>query len=1029
MRTVMLSFFICAVSGLFADETNLLRHPDYNNGRLVFTYMGDVWIYDGKNPARRLTVHTASDIYPRFSPDGKWVAFSSNRCGNWDVFIIPSEGGLPRQLTFYTGTDVTVTWTPDSKYVIFRSRRDSLYDYNLFKVSTEGGIPEKLPFGVASYGSFSADGRLFAYTRRVPYFTRKGYRGAGCREIWLYDFEEKTFKRLTKNDWHDNCPMLLGDQLFFVSEKDGTFNIWKMPIKGGAPIRVTDYKGEGVRYPSASSDGKIIVYEHNFGIWKLDVESGEYSEIKVELRTDYRENPIVYKKFSTVDEYSVSPDGKRVAVSVHGEIFIVPLEKGRIVRITDSAARDRRPVYGPKGKRLAFISDSSGRDEVYVINTDGTGLKRITNNDRRKIEIDFSPDGKKLAITESDFSLRIYDIETGRSRLILKHRVTRPYNICWSPDGRWIAYLKNNDDFETDVYIVSSTEEKPVEHPVVKRMPYDEWYLFFTREKLYFLSEENEDGDFALYTVPLRRQEIDPDDPEAKEKRRKKPKEGKKDEKGEKKSPPEVKVDLEGIQDRVKKLLSVAGKMRSLAVAPDGSIVVIVQEPRGRKSTSVMYSVSADGRELKQLGTGTFSSVCFSPDGKRIFFISGKHLYWKPKAGGSAKKVSFSVEVRIDRAAEYSQIFNECWRLMKQTFYDADMHGVDWDAVREKYAALLPSVTDTEALGHIINRMLGELNASHMGIYTASPYKAEKSYSSRFLGFDITPDRESGLYRVGHIYRRGPADREWVDIKEGDYIISIDGKELKVPDNYWKILNHLINERVDVVVSSDPEGKDRRTSTIRHIDGRRFWHIKYDEWVEANREAVDKLSDGRIGYVHIPAMSKRWLERFKRELKEFRLKEGLIIDVRFNGGGNIDQQLIDILERRPFGRWVVRNSVPRIRPWNGFFGKKLVMINERSFSDAEIFPRAFRDLGLGKLVGTPTGGGVIATGSYRLIDGSTIRTPYVGCYMMDGVNLENWGVKPDVYVESDPAAELEGKDIQLQTAVAELLKELPEKNK
>ena len=1030
MRGLFLLLVVCSTGLLLADGTRLVRHPDYNNGRLVFTYMGDVWVFDGESPARRLTVHTASDIYPKFSPDGKWVAFTSNRYGNWDVFIIPSEGGLPRRLTFYTGTDVVVTWTPDSKFVVFRSRRDSLFDYNLFKVSIEGGLPEKLPLGIASSGSFSSDGSLFAYTRRTPSFTRKGYRGASDREIWLYSFNDESFKRMTKNDWHDNCPMIIGESLFFVTEKGGTFNIWKMPLEGGDAIAVTKHEGEGVRYPSASSDGKTIVYECNFGIWRLDVKSGEYSEIKIDLHTDYRENPIVYKKFSTVDDFSVSPDGKRVAISTHGEIFVVPLDKGRVVRITDSPARDRRPVFGPKGKRIAFISDLSGRDEVYLVNADGTGIKRITNNDRRKLEIDFSPDGKKLSVTESDFSLRIYDIETGKSRLLLKHRATRPYHICWSPDGRWIAYLKNNDDFNTDVYLISTEEKNSVEHPVTKRMPYDEWYLYFTKERLYFLSEENEEGEFALYTVPLSRQEVDPDDPEAKEKREEKKEQKTEKKEGEKKEKKteKIKVDLEGIQDRVEKLLSVAGEMRSLAVAPDGSLAVVVRESRGKKRTNIVYSVSPDGKELKQIASGRdFSSLRFSSDSKRLFFTSGGHLYSMPKSGGSPKKVTFSVEVRIDRAAEYSQIFNECWRLMKQIFYDPNMHGVDWNAVKEKYAVLLPSVTDSEALGHIINRMLGELNASHMGMYAASPYKVETSYKSRFLGFDIVADKESGLYRVGHIYNNGPADKEWVDIEKGDYIISIDGKELKVPDNYWKILNHLINERVDVVVSSTPDGKEGRTSTIRHIDSRKFWYLRYDEWVENNRKVVDELSGGRIAYLHIPGMSGRWLERFKRELIEFRLKEGMIIDVRFNGGGNIDQELIDILERRPFGRWVSRDSIPRLRPWNGFFGKKLVMINERSFSDAEIFPRAFRDLGLGRLVGVPTGGGVIATGSYRLIDGSTIRAPYVGCYMMDGTNLENWGVKPDVYVETEPTAEKEGRDLQLERAVVELLKELPEK--
>jgi tricorn protease len=322
--------------------------------------------------------------------------------------------------------------------------------------------------------------------------------------------------------------------------------------------------------------------------------------------------------------------------------------------------------------------------------------------------------------------------------------------------------------------------------------------------------------------------------------------------------------------------------------------------------------------------------------------------------------------------------------------------------------------------------MLGELNASHMGFYVRTEGDRGSSYTTMHPGFEIQPDSESGFYKVGHIYKKGPADKEWVDIKEGDYILSIDGRELKVPENHWKVLNHPLNERIDVVVSAEPGGEEKRTSTIKLTSYGSIMSLEYYEWVDANREKVDKLSNGRLAYAHIPGMSGRWLEKFKKEIIEFRLKEGLIIDVRNNGGGNIDQQLLDVLERRLYGKWVNRGSIPGRRPGNGFFGPKLVMINERSFSDAEVFPQGFRDLGLGKLVGVPTGGGVIATGSYRLMDGSTIRTPYVGVYTGEGINLENYGVKPDVYVEVPPEDELAGKDPQLERAVAELLSELPQ---
>jgi len=1046
MRTVIVGLLILvAISTLSAEETKFLRHPDYNNGRLVFSYLGDIWIYDGKSPARQLTLHPAADIYPRFSPDGKWVAFSSNRTGNWDVFIIPSEGGQPKQLTFHSGSDIVVTWTPDSKFVVFTSARDqrqtgSPFGNSLYKVSIEGGLPERLPIGVSSTGTFSPGGRFFAYNKESPSYSRKGYRGSCNREIYLYDFETKTTKRMTKNDWHDNSPMLTDKFIFFASDSDGVFNIWKMPLTGGEPIKVTSHKDDGISYPSLSSDGKTIVYEQGFGIWKLDVESGKYEKIEIDLRTDYRENPIIYENYnSALDEYCPSPDGKSVAISVHGEIFIIPLEGGRITQLTDSPARDRNPVFDPKGKRIAFISDSSGRDEVYVINTDGTNLKQITNSDTRKLEIDWSPDGKKLSIVESDHTLRIYDPETGDYTILIKHKPARPTNICWSPDGKWLSYLKCNDDLIDDVYIVSTIEKEPVEHCVIERMPYDEAYLYFTKDKLFFLSDETGEGGYALYCVPLSIQKFDPDDPEAKakekelkEKEKKKPsekedekKEGEKPEEKKEEKLPEVKVDIEGIKKRVRKIVSLPNGISALAVSQDSSIAILVREVRGRDNVDIVYSVSVDGKELKQITSGKgIQNIMFSPDGKKLFYRVNEGLYFIPPAGGNAQRVSFNVSVKIDRAKEYAQILRECWRLMKHTFYDAGMHGTDWDAIQKKYEAVLPSVTDKEALSVLINRMLGELNASHMGMYTESPYTAKTTYETKFLGFELAPDAESGLYRVEHIYEYGPADKEWVNIKVGDYLLSIDGKPVKVPDNYWEILNHIINERVDIVVSSDPEGKEKRTSTIRLANWSDISSLRYHEWVRRNRKKVDELSNGRIGYLHIPSMGGSSLTRFKKEIIEFRLKEALIIDVRYNGGGNIDQQLIDILERRPFGRWITRDSIPHMRPWNCFWGKKLVLINEHSFSDAEIFPMAFKHLGLGKLVGVPTGGGVIATGSYSLIDGSTIRTPYIGCYTLEGINLENLGVKPDVFVENNPDDELAGKDAQLERAVAELLNEL-----
>ncbi len=1048
---------------LRADQTKFVRFPDYHDGKLAFCYLGEIWLLkESEGIPRPLTAHEALDTYPKFSPDGKWIAFSSDRSGSWDVYVMPVEGGRPRRLTFHSASDSVLTWTPDSKYIVFRSRRDRKFRSSLYKVSLEARLPERIPCGTAYNASFDKSARHIALNRHYPRYSRKGYRGSNNADVWLFDTEEKKFTRLTDFDGHDGSPMIAGDNVYFVSDRDGTFNLWKIPRAGGEASQVTTHKGEGAQYPSLSPDGKFIVYERDFDLWKLDLRSGKYSVIELKLRTDYLENPVEYKKYTTVDDYDISRDGKRAVFSVHGEIFTVPVDKGRAIQLTDSPYRDRYVVYDPEAKRVAFVSDVSGEEQVHIVNADGTGLQQLTDTQTRKRELDWSPDGKYLSVVESDHSLWIYNVEDKRGRLIIKPETSRPSNIRWSPDGRWLAYVKNNRDFWGDTYIISTTDEAPVEHPILERMPYEEYSIHFTKKRIYFLGQINSDYDMALFCVDLQSHEVDPDDPEAKDRKKKeekekkkpddekkpqppekdkpekdKPEEGKKDEKPEEKKEPakeekpaEIKIDFEGIEKRMKEIVRVPGSIRSLAVSPDGSsIVIVVRETRGKDSVNIIYSVLEDGKKLKQIGSGkSIRGLRFSPDGKELFYTSNGSLMHMSKSGGSPKKVSFKVRVKIDRAAEYAQIFNECWRTMKHYFYDADMHGVDWKAVHDKYAAVLPSVVEKEALGTIVNKMLGELNASHMGFYVNTGSRSS-GYTTMHPGFEIVPDPESGLYRVGRIHKKGPADREWVDIKKGDYILSIDGRGLKVPENYWKILNHPLNERVDIVVSAEPEGKEKRTSTVKLSSYSSIMSLEYYEWVDSNREQVDKLSGGRLAYAHIPSMSGRWLERFKREIIEFRLKEGLVIDVRNNGGGLIDRQLLDILERRMYSKRITRGSIPGRRPGNAFFGPKVVLMNERSFSDAEVFPQGFKDLGLGKLVGMPTGGGVIGTGSYRLIDGSTIRTPLVGYYSKKGINLENYGVKPDILVDISPEDQLTRRDPQLEAAVGELMKQLPPSEK
>jgi len=568
--------------------------------------------------------------------------------------------------------------------------------------------------------------------------------------------------------------------------------------------------------------------------------------------------------------------------------------------------------------------------------------------------------------------------------------------------------------------------KEPKEYRIADDMPFDEWSLNCTKDAIYFLSEEYYEGDghwkVAAYKLPLKKLTCDPNDPEASRLKKGEKSDKKSKEKAQKKEE-KVAVDVEGMKKRIRKLFEVAGRLRAMVVSKDGHIVVLVKEARGKEERNVLYYAGKDGKELRKLTVvDKVKRLRFSSDGKYVFYQVGKGLWRIPRTGGAPKRVTFRVGVRVDRAAQRRQILNECWRIMKHIFYDAKMHGVDWKAVRKKYDALLPHVADKEALGSIINRMFGELSASHMGMYV--PEDVEPTYDSRHLGFDLVKDIKSGLYRVGHILKDGPADKEWLAIKEGDYVLSIDGKSLRVPNNYWKVLNHLLNPFVEVEVAASADGKDRRKLRIKHISLTDAWRLRYKEWVERNRKFVGEKSGGRLAYIHIPSMGRRNLYRFRRELMQHRLKQGIVLDVRYNGGGHIAENLLDVLERCPYYKSRYRDSVFTTQPWNGFFGKLALLINQFSFSNAEIFPYSFRVLGLGKLVGVPTGGGCIGTGSYRLVDGSKMRTPLYGIYTLKGKTLENMGIKPDIWVEETPEHEVAQRDPQLEEAVSVLLEEL-----
>jgi len=1106
---IALALSLATAAAATAREARLVRYPHYHAGKVTFSYLGDVWTAneDGSN-VQRLTVHKGRDFASRFSPDGKTIAFSSDRNGNLDVFAIPAAGGHVRQLTSHSADDAVLNWSPDGKGVLFGSQRGEDFMGRLYVAPVDGGMARNAGPDMGIAGSYSPDGKRLAINRKGQTYWRKNYRGSYQTDVTIMDVADRKFTDLTDFDGMDSWPLYGTDgHVYFVSDREGNglTNLWRVSDKGGPAERVTSFTAGDVRFPSISADGKTIVFEHDFGIWKLDVATKAVAPIRLEIAAETQEALVEYRDYNgQVDDFDVSPDGKRVAFSIHGEVFTAPTDEGDLVQITDGPDRDRNVDYSPDGKLLAFVSDRDGREELYVTPVDGLApARKVTGVDALKAGYEWSPDSKSILFTTADGKLIRVDADGKETKELLATKYGAITSAHWSPDGKWVVYARPDVSRLSDVYLLPSAggEEKKISFDsspeTNPRFSGDGRKVYFVRVDGDFNMAAGIRPDAQVYVVPLEHLDRDPAEPAPGE-----PAEGSPEalmrrmagaaRPGSPAVPPkEIKIDWAGLKRRTRQVTSSTGSVFSYVPAVDGKTIVFVASeagPGGRGGTPTIYSIGDDGkrltritaggpnladlagpdgpRNLRALFGGGISRLTLTKDGRTVFFQEGDAVYSVPMGGtpvggpgtdappggtgrmgamaammagaggptpgGAArKKVTFTVKVKVDKPAEWAEMFGDAWRTMKYRFYDPKMHGRDWDAMRAKYAPLVEYVGDRQELMNLINEMIGELNASHTGAAAGggatgrAPGDAT-AVATGHLGLDLAADDAAGRYKVAHVYEGGPADADWIKVSRGDYLIALDGRPVRAGDDYDAVLNRRLNRKVAVSLNAKPTPEGAWTVKLDPVPTAAFSALRYRRWVNDRREMADKLSNGRVGYVHIQAMDPPSLRKFEKELKEFRHKEALVIDQRFNGGGNIEQELLALLVQRQYQVWQPRGTEPTTRPLNGFFGPKVVLQNWRSASNAEMFPAGFRALGLGKVIGTPTMGAVIGTGSYSLIDGSTVRTPGVGVFLNDPgrTNMENSGVKPDIFVENSPEDNLAGKDRQLEVAVKELLKDL-----
>ncbi len=1129
MRKLLIAAALLALP--LAAQVKLLRHPTYSKGRVAFSYLGDIWVAsENGSGAARLTDNAARDQFPRFSPDGSMIAFSSNRDGNYDVYVIPSAGGKPRQLTFHTAADNVVGWTNDGKHVVFSSTRGNgafPSVATLWEVPVDGGIETPISTDWGSSASFSQDASKMAFSRHPGVWSRKHYRGSYAVDLWVEDIAAKKFTKLGDPDYKGNYlwPMYAGNEIYFVAdmlpnEKTVKFgspevmksvnNIYKISDKGGKPVQVTQHGDGNLYFPSISADGKTIVYEDNFGIWKLDVASGKSSEIRVDIKSDAKENDSDLVTLANAAEgFHVSPSNRRAAIAVHGEIFTIATDRGETQRVTDTPWKEQSPRWSPNGKWIAFVSDRTGREEVFLSDELGKNVKQVSNFDCDKNALVWSPDSKWLMYGGSDHKLRRVDVDGGKTEELASSDAGNIGTPQFSPDGAFISYSKPDKLLRQHIYIkdLAGGQERQVEGGSGEFLSARDAKWTADGKKLLFIGSVGAQSVAStarqtsqLYAISLLPVDKDPNaldiDTEAQAEAADSAGTGRGARgaagAGAAAAAVQVKIVWDGLDRRLTQLTRMPGSVTNVIPSPDSRTYLFnaaggaAEEGAGPGAGGgpAYYTIAEDGSRLTRLNTtptdaaagrgrggrggggggGGGNEAQWSRDSRAIYFMQGGSLYTlaiggggadtaaaastaaagagrggrggrgggaaaapaaTATAGGGPRHIDFSVRMVIDTVAERKQVFEEAWRVMKNRYYDPKMHGTNWAAAKDKYEALLGNIADLEELQNVIMEMIGELNSSHTGIsggtrLPGEPGRADR-IATRYPGFDMAAD-SSGFYKVSYLYRKGPADHEYVKITPGHYILAVNGKELKTTENYWKLFNIMPEKKFEFVVNSKPSMDGSWTVTLDPLTSAQQSDLEYARWVDDRAAMVRTISGGTVGYLHIKAMDAPSLAKFQRDLLDNQDKKALIIDERFNGGGGIDQELLEILnQRKAYQSARNRDSIDVVRPSQAYFGPMVVLQNERSASDAEMFPDGFRTLGLGKLVGMPTYGAVIGTGSFTLLDGETLRTPGSAITTSRGEDMENYGVVPDFVVDNTPPDFLTGHDRQVEKAI-EVLK-------
>ncbi len=1058
--STMLLFFICISVATAQEEARLLRFPAIHGDQIVFSYAGNLYTVNSSGgAARKLTGHDGYEIFPRFSPDGRHIAFTGQYDGNTEVFLIPSEGGEPKRMT-YTATlgrddvgdrmgpnNIVMGWTPDGRHITYRSRKRSFNAFKgqLFNVPVDGGMPEQLPLSEGGFLSYSLDGKKIAFNKVFREFrTWKYYDGGMADDVRVYDMVSRATTNITRNESQDIIPMWIRDEIYFISDRDRTMNLYVYNTNTGETSKVTDFTRYDIKFPSLGRDH--IVFENGGFIYKFNIKSKEYEKVPVRISGDFIHARPRWKDVSDgIRSADMSPNGERLVFSARGEIFNVPVNNGITRNMTQTpGVHERNARWSPDGEHIAWVSDKSGEFEIYMQRHDGSQppVQLTSAGDTYIFGFQWSPDSRKILYHDKKNRLRIVDVNTKEITDVAYSGLRVMSDYSWSPDSRWISYTRPEQDmnivclyevhtgsshdvtegwyasggptFSSDGKYLLFTSRRDF-NPVYSQTEWNHAYTDMTRVYLATLADDTP-GPFApeddkVVTASSPAQESSTSSGAGNN----------------------IRVDTEGIQERIISLPIQPSNYSGVRAVENR--VYYNERSRGAGSTTMkMYDL--ERREETVLGEDFSFSI--SSNYKKML-VRHRNNYAVIDLPTSQISMPDHVDLSnmrawVDYSEEWQQIYDESWRQMRDFFYAPNMHGVDWQAKYEKYNELVPHVKHRTDLTYIIGELIAELNVSHAYAMNGERPMPER-INTGLLGAELSATPQ-GYARIDRILEganwsddlQSPLTGIGLDVNEGDYILAVNGTPVSEVSNIYQLLVNTAGNLVELTVNDEPETTGSRKVIVKPIADESG--LYYYNWVRNNIRKVDEASGGQAGYIHIPDMGvfglNQWAKLYYPQLQ----KRGLIIDVRGNGGGNVSPMIIERLRRTmTYATMHTNQAEGSVNPVGTHVGPKVSLIDRYSASDGDLFPYRFRQNDIGKLIGETTWGGVVGySGAIPVMDGGSIITPSYAPYAADGSGfiIEGDGVEPDIRVTNDPAREFRGIDDQLNRAIEVILQEIQE---